>query len=241
MEIVHKDNIEIWKGCHILNHFVEVNGSETKKILFDFFEKNPQECNEFLLTLKSKIERMSSNCQKFRIKISPALVKELKCSEGMHGSVLKPERKEELKVITDKCVINSKPFQILLDEAGKHIVEYIEKELLTIFADINHIIFVGEFAQSPIIREIIKTTFSTKNIIIPWDTNMAAVRGAVFFGQRSISVETNTVHTMKQTPLNNAQAALAEGRGIEKKKKENTKAFQKKYKKKSPLKRCVIM
>lgn len=46
---------------------------------------------------------------------------------------------------------------------------------------------------------------------------------------------------MKQTPLNNAQAALAEGKGIEKKKKENTKAFQKKYKKKSQLKRCVIM
>lgn len=40
MEIVYKDNIEIWKGCYILNYFVEVNGFEIKKILFDFFEKN---------------------------------------------------------------------------------------------------------------------------------------------------------------------------------------------------------
>lgn len=46
---------------------------------------------------------------------------------------------------------------------------------------------------------------------------------------------------MKQTPLNNAQAALKEEEGTEKREKKNSKAFQKKYKKKSPLKRCVIM
>lgn len=191
MEIVHKDNTEIWKGYHILSDLVEMIGSETEKMLFGFFEKNPLEGNDFLQEMKSKIGRISSNCQNLKIKISTSLLKELKCSEGMHGSVLKPERKEELHITGDKCVIKSKPFQNLFAEAGKHIVEYIEKELLTIFADINHIILVGEFAQSPIIGEIIKTTFSTKNIIIPWDANMAAVRGAVFFGQRSISVETN--------------------------------------------------
>lgn len=62
MEIVYKDNIEIWKGCYILNYFVEVNGFEIKKILFDFFEKNFQECNEFILILKLKIEQMLFNC-----------------------------------------------------------------------------------------------------------------------------------------------------------------------------------
>lgn len=191
MEIVHKDNIEIWKGCHILNDFVETIGSETKKMLFGFFEKNPRECKEFLMEMKSKIQQLSSNRKNLNIKISIDLLEELKCSEGMHGSVLKRECKEELHITGDKLVIKSKPFQILLDEAGKHIVEYIEKELLTIFTDINQIILVGEFAQSPIIQEVIKTTFSTKNIIIPWDTKMAAVWGAVLFGQRNISVETN--------------------------------------------------
>lgn len=241
MEIVYKDNTEIWKGCNILNDFVEMIGSEKKKTLFDFFEKNPLECNDFLQEMKSKIRRISSRCQKLNIQISTALLKEIQCSESMHGSVLKAERKDELKFRGDKCVIKSKRFQILFTEAGKHIVEYIEQEVLTMFADINHIILVGEFAQSPILQNIIKTAFSAKNIIIPWEANMAAVRGALFFGQRSIAVETNTVHTMKHTPLNNAQAALAEEKGIEKSKKENSKTFQKKYKKKSKLKRCVIM
>lgn len=46
---------------------------------------------------------------------------------------------------------------------------------------------------------------------------------------------------MKQAHLNNAQAALAKEKGIEKRKKENSKTFQKKCKKKSLLKRCVII
>lgn len=79
------------------------------------------------------------------IRILLVLVKELKCFEGMYGFVFKLECKEEFKVIIDKCVINLKFFQILFDEVGKYIVEYIEKELLIIFVDINYIIFVGEF------------------------------------------------------------------------------------------------
>lgn len=39
MEIVHKDNTEIWKGYHILSDLVEMIGSETEKMLFGFFEK----------------------------------------------------------------------------------------------------------------------------------------------------------------------------------------------------------
>lgn len=56
-----------------------------------------------------------------------------------------------------------------------------------------------------------------------------------------VSFYAKTVHIMKQTPLNNAQAALAEEKEIEKRKKENSKKFKKKYKKKFPLKLCVII
>lgn len=159
----------------------------------------------------------------------------------MQEAVLGSGLKEELKFIGDKCVIKSERFQILFTEAGRRIVDYIEEELLGDFADINDIILVGEFAQSPILQNIIKTSFSAKNIIIPWKGNMTAVRGAVVFGQRSISVETKIVHTMKHTPLNNAQVALPEKDVIKKSQNENSKTVHKKYKKKLPRKRCVIM
>lgn len=116
------------------------------------------------------------------------MLEETRCSEGMQKAVLRTRLKDELKFISDKCVIKTDRFQTLFSEAGKRIVDYIETELFTEFSDINQIILVGEFAQSPILQNIIKTSFSAKNIIIPCEANMAAVRGAVFFGKDHVSV-----------------------------------------------------
>lgn len=188
MEIMFKNNTEIWKGGHVLNDFVEMISLKAKKTLVDFFEKYPLEYYDFLQEVKSKIRGISPNCLHINIKISAVLLEKTRCSEGMQESVLRTGHKDELKFKSDKCVIKTDRFQTLFTEAGKCIVDYIEKELFTKFSDINQIILVGEFAKSLILQNIIKTAFSAKNIIIPCEANMAAVRGAVFFGQEHVSV-----------------------------------------------------
>lgn len=191
MEIVYKDNLEIWKGCLVLHDFVEMISFEARKTLLDFFEKYPLEYYEFLQEVKTKIRRISQKCSKLNIKISPALLKETQLYESLQDSVFRTGHQDELGFIADKCAIKSKRFQILLTKAGRRIADYVEKQLFTKFSDINQIILVGEFAQSPILQDIIKTSFSAKNVIIPWEGNMAAVRGAVFFGQGHVSVVTD--------------------------------------------------
>lgn len=186
--ILYTDNAEIWKDGHILNDFIEIISLNTRKALLDFFEKYPMEYYNFLQEVKTKLRLTSSDCSKLYLNISSVMLEEKRCSESMQEAVLGTERKDELKFIGDKCVIKSERFQILFTEAGRRIVDYIEKELFDVFADINHIILVGEFAQSPILQDIIKTSFSAKNIIIPCEGNITAVRGAVLLGQRSISV-----------------------------------------------------
>lgn len=158
--------------------------------MLDFFEKYPLEYYDFLQEVKTKLRLTSSDCSKLYLNISSVMLEEKRCSESMQEAVLGTERKDELKFIGDKCVIKSERFQIMFTEAGRRIVDYIEKELFSVFADINHIILVGEFARSPILQDIIKTSFPAKNIIIPWEGNITAVRGAVFFGQRGLPVET---------------------------------------------------
>lgn len=190
IEILYTDTAEIWKDGHILNDFTENISLNTRKALLDFFEKYPLEYYDFLQEVKTKLRLTSSDRSKLYLNISSVMLEEKRCSESMQEAVLGTERKDELKFIGDKCVIKSERFQILFTEAGRRIVDYIEKELFGVFADITHLILVGEFAQSPILQDIIKTSFSAKNIIIPWEGNMTAVRCAVFFGQRCISVKT---------------------------------------------------
>lgn len=191
IKILIKENTEIWKGCHVLHNIVEMISLKTRKSLVDFFEKYPVEYYDFLQEVNSKIKLMSPNCSELYIKISAVNMDDTRSFEGMQESDLKTGHKDELRFKRDKCIIKSKRFQILLNEAGKSIVDYIEKQLFTKFPDIDQIILVGEFAQSPILQNIIKTSFSEKNVIIPLEENMAAVRGAVFFGQGHVSVVTD--------------------------------------------------
>lgn len=172
-----------------------------RKTLLDFFEKYPLEYYDFLQKVKTKLRLTSSDSSKLYLNISSFMLEEKRCSESMQEAVLGTGL--ELKFIGDKCVIKSERFQILFTEAGRRIVDYIEEELLGDFADINYIILAGEFAQSPILQDIINTSFSAKNIIIPWEGNMTAVRGAVVFGQRSISVETkDSSSSIRQYKIN---------------------------------------
>lgn len=178
MEIMIEENIEIWEGCHVLHDFVEMISLKARKTLVDFFEKHPLKYYEFLQGVNSRIKTMSLNCSELYITLAYATMKKIQRSERVQD--LRPGLKDELQIKNFKCSIKSKRFQIVFTEAGKCIVDYIEKQLLSKFPDINHIILVGEYAQSPILQNIIKTAFSAKNIIIPCEGHLAAVMGAVF-------------------------------------------------------------
>lgn len=203
IEIAYAENTESWKGCHVLHDFVEMISSEARKTLVNFSEKYPFEYYNFEREVKTKIRLTSPNSSKLSIKLSPFILNETQNSENMQESVLRRECEDELYIKLDKCVIKSEQSKILVSEAGKRKVDYIESELFTVCSDINHIILVGEFAQSLMLQEILKASFLAKNIMIPEDANMAAVRGAGFFGHRDVSVKTdvssNNIFITKRT------------------------------------------
>lgn len=91
----------------------------------------------------------------------------MRCAEGIQKSILRAGHKGELEIKGDKCIVKPEQFKILFTEAGRRIVDYIEKQLFAEFSDINQIILVGEFAQSQILQNIIKTAFSRKMSSFP--------------------------------------------------------------------------
>lgn len=160
MEIVYNHSTEIWKGRNVLCDFIDMICLTTK----DFFTKHPLEYYDFLREVKSKIRWTSTGNSKLEIKISAVMLEEIQFIEGMHESLLKADCKNELEFKRDKCVIKSDRFQILFTDAGKCIVDYIEEKLFTVFPDINQIILVREIAQSPILHDIIKSSFLDKRV-----------------------------------------------------------------------------
>lgn len=111
--------------------------------------------------------------------------------EDMQKSVAKSGLNDKINFRLDKCIISPEAFKSLFIDAGKQIVQYLKKELPTDLSDIHCIILIGEFAQSPILQDIIKSSFSTVIIHVPGEANMAAIKGSVLVGENNVDVDTS--------------------------------------------------
>lgn len=61
------------------------------------------------------------------------MLEETRCYEELHESVVRTGRKAELEIKVDKCVVKPEQFKILFTEAGRCIVDYIEKQMFAEF------------------------------------------------------------------------------------------------------------
>lgn len=171
---------------------VEMLSCETSETLLDgFFEKYPLERFELIQEIKKKIKYTLPETSRVVIKMSALMLEKNESFEDMQKAVLKTGLKDKLNFKLDKCIISPEAFQSLFTDAGKQIVQYLKKELPTDLSDINSIILIGEFAQSPILQNIIMRSFPNINIHVPGEPNMAAVKGSVLVGENNLHVDTS--------------------------------------------------
>lgn len=190
--IMYRNTAEVWGSCQIQKDIVEMLSCETSETLLDgFFEKYPLEHFELLQEIKKKIKYTLPETSRVVIKMSALMLEKNGSFEDMQKAVLKTGLKDKLNFKLDKCIISPEAFQSLFIDAGKQIVQYLKKELPTDLSDINSIILIGEFAQSPILQNIIMRSFPSINIHVPGEANMAAVKGSVLVGEDNIHVDTS--------------------------------------------------
>ncbi|XP_062597873.1 heat shock 70 kDa protein 12A-like [Saccostrea cucullata] len=203
MSIIYRDSAEIWASCQVQKDFEELFALIVSESFLNYFlYKYPMDYYDIIQELKKKINSTQSESQKVTMKMPACLIEKFKRKTGksIEKAVRKTVLKDNIEFKLDKCKISSEVFQSLFSDAGKHIVNYMEKELLTKYPDVEHIILVGEFAQSPILQNIVKESFPSKTILIPPEAGMAAVKGAVLFGQNHVSLETVQCPRRSRTP-----------------------------------------
>lgn len=190
--IVYRNTAEVWGSCQVQKDFVEMLNCETSKTLLDgFFEQYPLEHFELIQEIKKKIKYTLPETSRVAIKMSALMLEKNGSLEDMQKSVAKSGLNDKINFRLDKCIISPEAFKSLFIDAGKQIVQYLKKELPTDLSDIHCIILIGEFAQSPILQDIIKSSFSTVIIHVPGEANMAAIKGSVLVGENNVDVDTS--------------------------------------------------
>lgn len=190
--IVYRNTAEVWGSCQVQKDFVEMLNCETSKTLLDgFFEQYPLEHFELIQEIKKKIKYTLPETSRVAIKMSALMLEKNGSLEDMQKSVAKSGLNDKINFRLDKCIISPEAFKSLFIDAGKQIVQYLKKELPTDLSDIHCIILIGEFAQSPILQDIIKSSFSSVIIHVPGEANMAAIKGSVLVGENNVDVDTS--------------------------------------------------
>lgn len=70
-------------------------------------------------------------------------------------------------------------FKDACESASKHLKSLFEVEEV---ADVPTILMVGGFSESPMLQDAVRNTFPDKKVIVPADSGLAVLRGAVIFG-----------------------------------------------------------
>lgn len=161
------------------------------------YEKFEMECKEDLVHLYREFETKKRNIVlgkegKETIKIPIALVdtfnektqKQLKDEVGK-----KKEFKDKVTITGDKLRVDAALMRSWFDESIKKTVEHVRQLFKHQKArDVNTILLVGGFSESPMLQDAMRKNFRDKRLIIPEDAGLVVLKGAVIFGHNPVTI-----------------------------------------------------
>lgn len=108
------------------------------------------------------------------------------------GAELKanPSFTGKVACVSGKLRIDTEVMKSWFDKSCKKTVSHVKDLLKHRTAnDINTILLVGGFSESPMMQAALKSSFPDKRIIVPEEAGLVVLKGAVLFGHNPITIE----------------------------------------------------
>lgn len=118
--------------------------------------------------------------KRFVIRLSHILNEKLSAEEKARR-IESSRLKNQVAVARDKILISPELMKSFFSDSLENIVKHV-KEILKSMKNIDTILLVGGYSESPLLQEKFKAEFRGKQIIIPQDSGLAVMKGAVLFG-----------------------------------------------------------
>ena len=124
--------------------------------------------SQFVTRLSTVLNEMVSNEEKMR---------------KIQSSYLK----DKVSHFKDKLKLSPTLMESFFKDSLDNIIDH-AKTILRSIKDVNMILLVGGYAESPFVQETFRNEFTNLRIIIPQDCNLAVMKGAVLYGHNPMSV-----------------------------------------------------
>ena len=95
--------------------------------------------------------------------------------------------KDKVSLIRDKLKLSPSLMESFFKDSLENIIDHVQNILKSV-ENVNMILLVGGYGESPLVQETFRNEFTNLEIIIPQDCNLAVMKGAVLFGHNPMSV-----------------------------------------------------
>ncbi|KAL4230425.1 Heat shock 70 kDa protein 12A [Mactra antiquata] len=192
---LHKASGGAWGGTKIDDAFyefmVEITGTGADirtKVMDKFKEEHMEDYIDLFRDFEIKKRAIGPDGDsKVTFKMPVALltmVQQIR-NKTLDEAIKNTKYASDVKSTSDKLRVNQKVAKGFFDASMRSITNHV-KDLLRVPScrNIDAIVMVGGFSESPLLQHAIKQTFSSTQVIIPNEAGLAVLRGAVIFGHK---------------------------------------------------------
>lgn len=191
---LHKASGGAWGGTRVDEAFrqliIKLVGND---IMTRFSSDYKADYVDMLREFESKKRNIGDNSfGKITVRI-PSSLKELfeeTSGELMHDTISQTRFSGKMQWKGDRLRIEANIMKDLFKEARDSIIEHIDELLRKCdITDINTILMVGGFSESPLLQSYMRCSFPDKRLVIPEEPGLAVLKGAVLFGHHPTTIQ----------------------------------------------------
>ncbi|XP_076112735.1 heat shock 70 kDa protein 12B-like [Mytilus galloprovincialis] len=166
--------------------FVKILGGPVMRILQKEYTSSYMDLFREFETLKRTIKNSTSGKVNFTV---PYVVLDQICKENLDEDFPKTVKAstlaDKLSILGDKIRFDAEFMKSLykptIDNIITHVKDVLRKKES---GDVDIFLLVGGFSESPMIQEAIRKAFPNTRVIVPEDSGISVLKGAVLFGHR---------------------------------------------------------
>ena len=175
-------------GIYVDKEYLKMYDTIFGKEAIDKLKK--EDMGEYLTIIRefeAKKRTVTANYGSCFVTSMSAVLNEMVANEEKIQNIKSSYLKDKVSLVKGKLKLSASLMERFFKDSLENIIDHVQNILKSV-EDVNMILLVGGYGESPLVQETFRNEFTNLQIIIPQDCNLAVMKGAALFGHNPMSV-----------------------------------------------------
>nr|XP_022310816.1 heat shock 70 kDa protein 12A-like isoform X2 [Crassostrea virginica] len=175
-------------GIYVDKEYLKMYDTIFGKEAIDKLKK--EDMGEYLTIIRefeAKKRTVTANYGSNFVTSMSAVLNEMVSNEEKKQNIQSSYLRDKVSLVKGKLKLSASLMESFFKDSLENIIDHVQNILKSV-EDVNMILLVGGYGESPLVQGTFRNEFTNLEIIIPQDCNLAVMKGAVLFGHNPMSV-----------------------------------------------------